>query len=273
MMKNKSKFKILSSDVPENADIYPDGTIRIVFESGFDGKSDWALFSPGNPLKSTIVYLHGSFSEADQIFIRRDVRNFWLKRILAGGHPLLSINMRGTSYMSPAATGDLTDLLNYCKDKLDCGKIILLGGSGGASSAMAYACIHPEKIDGIIALGMCDIFARLDFARKSKNEVLQMLAKVTFEAYGGSLEEKPELFQARSVLANIDKLNMPIILTIGEDDPLIPVEETRKIAAAMRKKNNFTYYEIPAGNHDSALWVDIDLEQLKINGYCPEDRL
>jgi pimeloyl-ACP methyl ester carboxylesterase len=181
--------------------------------------------------------------------------------------------MRDTSYMSPAATADLTDLIDYCRKSLYCDRVILLGGSGGASSAMAYACVHPEKINGVIAMGMCDIFARLDFARKSKNEVLQRLAKVTFESYGGSLEEKPELYKARSVLGNINKLDMPIILTIGEADPLIPVVETRKIADAMKDKKNFTYYEIPKGDHDSAVWVDIDLEKLKLIGYAPEDRL
>jgi len=264
-MKNKYKFEVVSSDYEKDIDVYPEGTMQIVYKSAFDGKEDWALFCPGDVSKNTIVYLHGSFSYADQIFTRQDVRNFWLKRILAGNHSLLSINMRGTSYMSPAATQDFTDLLDYCRQKLNCNKITLLGGSGGASSAMAYTCLHPEKINTVIAMGMCDIFARLDFARKSQNNILQKLAKVTFEAYGGSLEEKPELYHARSVLENIDKLNMPIILTMGEADPLIPVVETRKIAEAMKDKDNFKYCEIPEGNHDSALWVDIDLEKIKIN--------
>ena len=264
-MRNKHKFEVISSGCEKDLDVYPEGTMRIVYKSAFDGKEDWALFCPGNTSKNTIVYLHGSFSHADQIFTRQDIRNFWLKRIRAGNHPLLSINMRDTSYMSPAATQDFTDLLDYCRQKLNCNKITLLGGSGGASSAMAYACLHPEKLNGVIAMGMCDIFTRLDFARKSTNEILKKLAEVTFEAYGGSPEKKPELYHARSVLENIDKLNMPIILTMGEADSSIPAVETRKIAEAMKTKKNFTYYEIPDGNHDSALWVDIDLEKLKIN--------
>lgn len=264
-MKSKYKFDVLSSAEERNLDVYPKGTMQIVYNSAFDDKEDWALFYPGDTSKNTIVYLHGSFSHADQIFTRLDIRSFWLKRILSGNHPLLSINMRNTSYMSPATTQDFTDLLNYCRSRFNLRQVVLLGGSGGASSAMAYACVHPEKINGVIAMGMCDIFSRLNFARKSKNEILQKLAKETFKAYGGSLEEKPELYHARSVLSNIDKLNMPIILTMGEADSLIPVVETRKIAKAMKTKKNFTYHEIPAGDHNSALWVDIDLEKLKIN--------
>ena len=252
------------SVTPMSGSAFPAGTKRITYTSAFDGATDWALFLPGDPRKNTVVYLHGSFSEADQIFTRKDVRDFWLARIRGGGHSLLSVNLRGTSYMSPAATADLTDLLGYCKDNLGCKRFVLLGGSGGASSAMAYAVLHPEKIHGVVAMGMCDILARLEFARKSKTPVLQKLVATVFAAYGGSPEEKPGLYQARSVLAHADRLTMPVILTMGEADPLIPVTETRKIAAAMQGKSNFVYHEIPKGGHDAALWVDIDLESLQI---------
>lgn len=254
----------VTSVTPAKGSAYPAGTVRITYTSAFDGSEDWALFLPGDPARNTVVYLHGSFSGADQIFTRKDVRAFWLTRIREGRHPLLSVNLRGTSYMSPAATADLTDLLAYCRKELGCRRFVLLGGSGGASSAMAYAVLHPAKIDGVVAMGMCDILQRLDFARKSDHPVLQRLAKAVFAAYGGSPEEKPELYQARSVLAHIDRLTMPVVLTMGEKDRLIPVAETRKIAAAMKGKSNFVYHEIANGDHDSALWVDIDLETLQI---------
>ncbi len=260
----RAKCMTVASVTPERGAAYPAGTMRIAYTSAVDGAEDWALYLPGDRSKNTIVYLHGSFSSADQIFTRKDVREFWLTRILAGRHPLLSVNLRGTAYMSPAATTDLTDLLRYCRDELGCQRFVLLGGSGGASSAMAYAVLHPEKIHGVIAMGMCDILARLDFARKSRNPVLQQLAKTVFAAYGGTPEDKPELYRARSVLAHADRLTMPVILTMGEADSLIPVAETRKIAAAMQGKRNFVYHEIPKGGHDAALWVDIDLEKLQI---------
>lgn len=254
----------VTSVAPERGDAYPAGTKRITYRSAVDGVEDWALFLSGDPCKNTIVYLHGSFSQADQIFTRKDVREFWLTRIRAGRHPLLSVNLRGTSYMSPAATADLTDLLRYCQDELGCNRFVLLGGSGGASSAMAYAVLHPEKIHGVIAMGMCDILARLDFARKSDNPLLQKLAQTVFAAYGGTLEERADLYQARSVLGHADRLTMPVVLTMGENDALIPVAETRKIAVVMKGKSNFVYHEIPRGGHDAALWVDIDLETLQI---------
>ena len=257
-------FKVIAHTPMTGTNVYPEGTVKITYRSAADGKEDWALFTPGDTNRNTVVYLHGSFSTGDQIYTRKDIRAFWLSRILQGRHPLLSVNMRGTSYMSPAATRDLTDLLDECRRTYRLGKIVLLGGSGGASSAMAYACVHPERVGGVIALGMCDIFARLDFARKSPLPVLQKLANTTFAAYGGTLEELPEVYRQRSVLANADKLTMPIVLTMGEKDALIPVAETRKIAVAFRNKPAFQYVEIPGGNHDAALWVDVDLETVRV---------
>lgn len=250
--------------VPVQAEPYPAGTLRLTYASGVDGVEDWALFLPGDPRQNTVVYLHGSFAHADQIFTRADIRNFWLPRIQRAGHPLLSVNLRDTAYMSPAATTDFTALLDFCGAYLGCNRFVLLGGSGGASSAIAYAVVHPEKIHGVVAMGMCDIFERLAFARRSANPVLQKLASTVFAAYGGTPEETPEPYQARSVLAHCDRLTMPVVLTMGEKDALIPVEETRRIAAAMQGRANFVYHEVANGDHDSALWVDVDLANLTI---------
>ena len=97
---------IVKSLVPASGKECPQGTMRITYASGSDGADDWALFLRGDKQRITVVYLHGSYSCADQIFTRTDVRDFWLSRIIADRHPLLSANMRGTSYMSPAATAD-----------------------------------------------------------------------------------------------------------------------------------------------------------------------
>lgn len=260
----KFGFKVIDRTPMTDTNVYPEGTVRINYRSAVDGKTDWALYRQGDTAKNAIVYLHGSFSHADQLFTRKDIRDFWLTRILKGGFPLLAINMRNTSYMSPAAAKDFTDLLNDCRRQYGVKGFVLLGGSGGASSAMAYACLEPKQVAGVIAMGMCDIHARLDFARKSELPVLQNLAKTVFAAYGGTPEELPEVYRQRSALANADKLNMPIVLTMGGKDALIPVTETRKVVEKLKSNPHFQYIEIPGGNHDAALWVDVDLEALAV---------
>jgi dipeptidyl aminopeptidase/acylaminoacyl peptidase len=98
--------------------------------------------------------------------------------------------------------------------------------------------------------------------------VLNKLADVVFESYGGTLEEVPELYAERSVLKHSDKLTMPVVLATGEKDALVPVEETRKIAELMKDRQNFTYIEIPGGDHDSSIWIDVDLQTLGYKAKC-----
>lgn len=249
---------------PAEGELFPPGTERIEYASSHDGVVDWLYYTPGNLARTTVVYLHGSFADGAQIYTRQDVRDFWLSRILAGGHPLLSLNLRGTAYMSPAAGVDLQALLAWGRKELGCSRYVLLGGSGGASSAMAYAVLRPQDVDGVVALGMCDIFARLEFAEASDNPVLQELARTVYAAYGGSPAELPDVYRARSVLEHPERLTMPVVLTIGECDALIPAAETRKIAEALRGNPQFTYVEVPGGDHDSAVWVKVDLETCKV---------
>ena len=258
---------ILSTTPMKNTEVYPAGTVKIVYRSVLDDREDWAIYTPGDLSRNTVVYMHGSFSHADQIYTRIDVRKFWLTRILEGRHPLLSVNLRDTTYMSPATTQDFTYLLDYCSEKYNTKNYVLLGGSGGASSALAYTVLHPEKLYGSIALGTCDLHARLDFAQKSKHPVLQKLANIVFKSYAGNLEEHPELYDERSILLHAKKVTIPLIIAMGEKDPLIPVTETRKIVDVMGHNPNFEYVEVPNGGHDSSLWVDIDLQTVKIRKF------
>ena len=97
-MNCEHKFEIFSSEELRDLETYPAGTKKLVFRSAFDGKTDWALFLPGDTARNTVVYMHGSFSYADQIFTRRDVRNFWLRRIVAGLKVMAEISKRNLNF-------------------------------------------------------------------------------------------------------------------------------------------------------------------------------
>lgn len=251
---------IISSRLSTEGEPFPLGTERIEFISAYDGATDWFYYTPGDPAKRTVVFLHGAFSDGSQIYTREDVRRFWLTRVLQGGHPLLSLNLRGTTFMNPATTADTAELLAWARRELDCRDITFLGGSGGAFSALIYAVLHPQDLQGVIALGACDIVGWFAFVETSQMPLLQRLAESVREAYGGTPAQQPEVYQERSVLAHHECLNMPVVLTMGECDALIPVAEARKVAAAMRANPQFSYVEVPGGDHDSSVWVDIDLE-------------
>lgn len=248
------------SRIPTEGGNYPPGTELIEFISDYDGATDWFYYTPGDPSRRTVVFLHGAFSDGTQIFSREDVRRFWLTRVLEGGHPLLALNLRGTTYMNPATTVDTFELLAWARRELGCGDITFLGGSGGAFSALIYGMFHPQDLQGLIALGACDIIGWYAYAAQSAEPLLQRLAESLRTAYGGTPAQQPRVYEARSVLAHHQSLTMPVVLTMGECDALIPVAEALRVAQAMRNNPLFTYVEVPGGDHDSAVWVDIDLE-------------
>ncbi|MHB1354472.1 MAG: alpha/beta fold hydrolase [Anaerolineae bacterium] len=258
-------MKIVSRQ-PAQGETYPPGTERIEFTSAYDGATDWFYYTPGDSSRRTVVFLHGAFSDGTQIYTREDVRRFWLTRVQDGKHPLLALNLRGTTYMNPATTADTVELLTWARRELGCREITFLGGSGGAFSALIYGMLHPQDLQGLIALGACDIVGWYEYAAQSLEPLLQRLAESLRTAYGGTPAQQQQVYQERSIIAHPERLTMPVVLTIGECDALIPVAETRKVAQTLRGHSLFTYVEVPGGDHDSAVWVDIDLKTCRIRG-------
>ncbi|MCE5260289.1 MAG: alpha/beta fold hydrolase [Chloroflexi bacterium] len=251
-------MRIVSRVYAQGAD-YAAGTERITYASACDGAADWFCYTPGDLAQRAVVFLHGAFSEGDQLYTRADLRAFWLTRVLAERHPLITLNMRGTSYMNPAAAADAHALLAWARRELGWGEVTLLGGSGGAFSALIYGLLYPADIQGIIAMGACDLGAWYNWLAQQSEPLLVRLAESVRAAYCGSPAEEPALYEAHSLLAHADHLRMPVTLTMGEADALIPIAEARRAAAALAGNPAFRYVEVPGGDHDSAVWVDIDL--------------
>ncbi|MHB9031700.1 MAG: alpha/beta hydrolase family protein [Anaerolineae bacterium] len=249
---------------PAEGERYPAGTEHITFSSSYDGMKDWFYYTPGDPARRTVVYLHGALSEGDQIYTRADLRAFWLTRVLAGRHPLLALNMRGTSYMNPGAAADTHAIFTWARRELGVSDITLLGGSGGAISALIYGVLYPEDIQGLIALGACDLRAWYAWMETQSMPLLVQLGETVRQAYGGTPAQQPALYEAHSVLTHARRINMPAVLTNGEEDVLIPVAEARRAAKVLAFNPHFVYHEIPGGDHDSAVWVDIDLETCRV---------
>lgn len=265
-------IKVLGVEAVADGKVFPEGTVRINYTSPVDGHKDWALFRPGDPSKPVIVNIHGSFSSGDQLYTRKDIRNHFLPVFLRENLGILTPNLRGTVYMCPAAVVDMAGLLDVIETRfVKKPRFIFLSGSGGASSSQIFAVRRPERVQGLVVLGACDLVDRLNFARQSNLPVMQRLAQAIIRSYGGTPEEIPEVYRAHSVLANANRLTMPFLLASGEKDALIPIEKVRLVAAALKHHPNFTYKEIANGNHDSPLFLPVE-EMLRCIGYRVAER-
>ena len=57
-----------------------------------------------------------------------------------------------TSWMGPAAEADLLQILDELHRRFRIRDVVISGGSMGATSALAFAVMHPDCVDGVVAL-------------------------------------------------------------------------------------------------------------------------
>ncbi|MCE5200416.1 alpha/beta fold hydrolase [bacterium] len=230
------------------------GVMRLDFESEVDGFQDWALALPNESSDVWFVTIHGHGSTADQLFTRTDIREHWLGYCTRHGFSVLCPNVRGNSWMGPAAAADLHNLLREVRAHFGVSKFIFMSGSMGGTSNLIYSILHPEDVAGIVSFGAAsDLSSYHAFCRASDSSILHEIADAIEAAYGGLPYANQEIYQKHSTLLNASRIVVPTVVMHGTADAIIPVSQTRALAAAMGNKPDFAYIEVPGGDHDSPL--------------------
>jgi len=229
-----------------------EGVQRLAYP--IDRGEDWALAWPGTR-RTWVVHLHGHGSMGDQIFTRADIRDAWLATYRRLGFGVLSVNLRGNAWMCPAAAADLHQLLAWARGQYDVPDFLFVSGSMGGTANLIYGILHPEDVRAMIALcPATDIGAYARWCHRHPGGVIDEIYAAIVEAYGGTPEEQPAVYAAHNAVAHAARLTMPLFVCHGDDDRIIPVEESRRLAAVLTGASTFTYLELPGGHHDSPLF-------------------
>jgi len=146
-----------------------------------------------------------------------------------------------TSWMGPKAEADLLQTLEDLKGRYTIGKTVLCGGSMGASSALTFAARHPELVHGLVAMN--------GTANHLEYENFQEAIRASF---GGAKAEIPLEYKARSAEYWPERLTMPIALTTGGKDTLVPAESVLRLAAILKKIHpRVLLIHLPDGGHST----------------------
>ena len=252
--------------LPENVSVvdhdhagFPKGCVRLEYASFVDGSSDYAMMVPpeSQGQDTWVVTIHGHGAEGNQVFVRSDVKKHWLPEFLRHGFGILSPTLRGNAWMGPEAVADLDSLLNYLRNEFGARRFVFYGGSMGGTSSMAYAALRPCNVDALAVLGgTCDMIAYYHSCRAGMKDLplLGEIADAIEKGYGGTPEEQPLLYRTHSPIFSVDTLKeIPFYLGHGETDVLMPVEQSRRMAAAMAEAPRFIYHEIQGKGHDAPL--------------------
>jgi dipeptidyl aminopeptidase/acylaminoacyl peptidase len=215
----------------------------------FDGKKIPAFLytPPGAERDGTmpaIILVHGGpegqerpyFSRFRQIFLRK-------------GYAILAPNVRGSTGYGKAFThlDDVEKRLDSVKDLAagydylveqkiaDPEKIAVLGGSYGGYMVLAGLTEYPDKY----AAGI-DIVGIASFTTFLRNTA--SYRRALREAEYGSLEDDAEFLEAISPLNHVDKIQAPLMVIHGKNDPRVPYTEAEQIVNALKEREQPVEY-------------------------------
>lgn len=204
---------------------------EISFTSKLDHTTQKYLLSspPGASAEQTIpllILLHGHGSDRRQAF-NDNVAEFRAARDVAAAHKMLVISpdyRAKTSWMGPAAEADMLQIFDDVKKQYRIGKAILAGASMGGSSALTFTALHPNLVDGVVAMN--------GTANHLEYENFQDAIKASF---GGAKSELPAEYKTRSAEYWPERFTMPIAITAGGKDSTVPPASVLRLAEIVKK--------------------------------------
>jgi predicted esterase len=221
----------------------------VVFIARVDGTEQHyvEMLPPGFDLAvehHVLIALHGHGSDRHQYATAsrdecRSVRDVAAKR----GLIFISPDYRAsTSWMGPKAEADMVQIIEELRGRHRVGKVFLVGASMGGSSALTFAALHPDLIAGVC----------------SSNGTANHLEYENFQdaiggSFGGSKRQIPLEYKKRSAEYFPEAFTMPVAITAGGHDTLVPPHSVVRLAHILEKlgrKVFLIYREEGAHNTD-----------------------
>ena len=210
-----------------------DQPIEVTFTARLDGTEQRYVlqrptsFNPDLP-HDLLIALHGHGSDRWQ-FARDGRDECRASRDAAARYHMIHVSpdyRAKTSWMGPAAEADVRQIIDDLNLKYRINRIFVCGGSMGGTSALTFAALHPECVDGVISMnGTANLLEYANFQ------------DAIAESYGGTKAQKPEEYRKRSAELFPERFTMPIAFTTGGQDQLVPPDSVLRLAEILRNQN------------------------------------
>ncbi|MBN2577821.1 MAG: NPCBM/NEW2 domain-containing protein [Pirellulales bacterium] len=176
--------------------------------------------------RDLLIVLHGHGSDRWQ-YVKDPRDECRAARDVAAAHGMLYVSpdyRAKTSWMGPKAEADLVQIIKELKSHRRIGKVFLCGASMGGSSVLTFAALHPELIDGVASMN--------GTANHLEYENFQEFIR---ESFGGTKTEIPTEYKKRSAEYWPERLTMPVAITAGGKDTVVPPQSVLRLAGALKK--------------------------------------
>lgn len=201
----------------------------------------------------TIIHPHGGPTSRDTAGF-----DYWTEFFASQGYAVLQMSFRGPAGYRPDVVGrgleswgpemqdDITDGARWLIDQgiSDPERICIVGASYGAYAALMGAVKTPDLFRCAISFaGVSDLPALVSDSRLYLNKEM---AELLIEE---RLADREQL-RAASPALHAESIKAPILLVHGERDRRVPIEQSRRMAKALRKhKKPHQFVELDEGTH------------------------
>ncbi len=173
-----------------------------------------------------VIALHGHGSDRWQ-YVKDGRDECRAARDVAAKHGMLFVSpdyRARTSWMGPKAEADVVQIIAELRKRHKVGKVFLVGGSMGGSAALTFAALHPDLIAGV----------------SSQNGTANHIEYDKFQdaiaaSFGGTKAQLPQEYRKRSAEFHAQALNMPVAITAGGKDALVPAASVVRLAGALKQ--------------------------------------
>lgn len=175
---------------------------------------------------SVLIALHGHGSDRWQ-FVKEMRGECKAARDFAAKHQMLYVSpdyRARTSWMGPKAEADLVQIISDLKKQYQIRQVYLCGGSMGGSSSLTFAALHPDLIAGVAAMNPT--------ANHLEYDKFQPAIQASF---GGTKQEIPIEYKKRSAEYWPEKFTMPVSISVGGKDQLVPPESARRLSQILKQ--------------------------------------
>jgi len=224
------------------ADISPREPIRFKAADGLQ-LSGYLTLPKGKPAKGLplVVFAHGGPAA-------RDTPGFdwWAEAMASRGYAVLQVNFRGSEGLGDALLQagygqwgrkmqtDLSDGVRYlaAQGTIDPKRVCIVGGSYGGYAALAGATLdHGVYRCAVSVAGVSDLRRQVAYSRTQSG----VTAERYWNRFMGADDRNDDILPQYSPAQQAAKADVPVLLIHGKDDTVVPLEQSRIMAAALQK--------------------------------------
>jgi dipeptidyl aminopeptidase/acylaminoacyl peptidase len=204
--------------------------------------------APDGEKPPLLVKCHGGPTSAASSALSLGTQ-FWTSRGIA----VLDVNYRGSTGFGRAyrealhrqwGVADVEDCINgarflIARGSVDPQRIVISGGSAGGYTTLAALVFHDFFHGGASYYGVSDAAALARDTHKFESRYLDWLI--------GPYPEEEALYRERSPLFHADRLTRPVIFFQGDEDAVVPPNQTEAMVTALRRRGKPVGYLLYAG--------------------------